>query len=162
MDAAHDHLETAAEAQGETQTLGGAINGFGALVEATVGAVGHAVDELAVKIRAFIEQLATVKTAADQSVVKGNEHVGAAVRAGHGTKAYAEVALEKCESASAKLAGLDDMLEGMAKALEDAKDKAIAALLGASESKEDITEGLKAADELLGEAIANINATIHS
>lgn len=162
MDAAHEHLETTANAQAETQTLGGTINGFGTLAEATAAAVGHAVDELAVKVRASIEQLATVKTAADQSVNKGNEHLEAAARTGHGTMAYAQVALEKCENASARLAGLDDMLESMVNALEEAKSKAIGAILGASAPQEEITEGVKAADESLGEAITYINTALNA
>lgn len=162
MSAAQEHLEITATAQAETQTLAGMLGGFTALAEATAGAISHAVDELATHVGKSIEQLSTAKASAEQTVTKGNDHVESAANTGHGTAGFAQAALEQSEEANNKLAGLQEMLEGMVAAIGEAKSTAVTAIMGASAPTEEITEGVKNADERLGEAIGNINAAIHS
>lgn len=162
MSAAQEHLEITAAAQAETQTLGSMLGGFSTLAEATAAAISHAIDELATNVAKAIEQLDAAKGSAEQSVAKGGEHVESAASTGHGTLGHAQAALEECEGASARLAQLQNMLEGMVAAIGDAKSTAVEAIMGASAPTEEVNEGVKSADERLGEAIGHINAAIHA
>jgi len=157
MSASAEHATAVNSATAEAQTLAAeAERNLKEAVETAAAGVTAAIGTLKETVTSLAAQAATSQTAANNTLGPAEQHVRSTQAAGQGTIGHVLAAQEACQLASNNAAGVQEFMDNLAGAVEEAQSVALTSLMSLLGQLDDGIEGAKSVVGHLEEAATQI------